>query len=205
MEIKMMQVGPIGTNCYVLCDEGRKLCALVDPGGEGRRIADAVQSLGYVPCAVLLTHGHYDHTGGIGEIRSRWGDLPVYLHRADTSSGGAPASLFPPVPGTTPYGEGDTVQVGDLTVRVLETPGHSKGSVSLLCGDALFSGDTLFAGDCGRTDLYGGDMDEMLSSLGRLGRLEGDLLVLPGHEETSTLDAERRRNPWLRRGMAGYP
>ena len=200
MEIKLMQVGPIGTNCYLLCDEIRKVCAIIDPGAEGRRIAAAVESVGCTPCAILLTHGHYDHTGGIRELRSQWSEIPVYLHRMDTAEKGAPASLFPPVPNTLHYGEGDTVNVGNLAVQVMETPGHSLGSVTLRCVNALFCGDTLFAGDCGRTDFYGGSMDAMLASLGRLGRL-----VLPGHEETSTLDRERQGNPWLRQGMGIGP
>lgn len=205
MEIQYLTVGMIGTNCYLLCDEGTKTCAVIDPGDEGARIVSAVEGTGCTPCAVLLTHGHYDHTGAVEDVRSRWPGIPVYLHPADTAAGGAPRSLFPPVRDTVPYGEGDTVPVGGLTVEVFSTPGHSKGSVTLRCGDALFTGDTLFAGDCGRTDFQGGDMGEMLASLGRLGRLPGDPLVLPGHEETSRLDVERQRNPWMRRGMASAP
>ena len=91
--------------------------------------------------------------------------------------------------------------VGGLTVSVLATPGHSEGSVTLRCGDALFCGDTLFAGSCGRTDFPGGSMEKMMASLRRLGQLEGDLQVLPGHMEPSTLDRERRTNPYLIQAM----
>ena len=83
----------------------------------------------------------------------------------------------------------------------MATPGHSLGSVTLRCGEALFTGDTLFAGDCGRTDLWGGNGDEMLLSLRKLGKLDGDLLVLPGHMERSSLDRERRYNPWMREAL----
>ncbi len=127
--------------------------------------------------------------------------LPVRLNRGDAPAQGAPSMLFPPIPDAVHYGEGDKVQVGNLTVNVIATPGHSRGSVSLLCGDALFSGDTLFAGDCGRTDLWGGDMNQMLLSLDRLGSLDGDFKVYPGHMEASELSKERQRNPWLRQGM----
>ena len=96
---------------------------------------------------------------------------------------------------------GDTVAVGGLTVSVLATPGHSEGSVTLRCGDVLFCGDTLFAGSCGRTDFPGGSMEKMMASLRRLGQLEGDLRVLPGHMEASTLDRERRWNPYLLQAM----
>ena len=79
MKIKCLQVGPIGTNCYLLCDEDAKTCAVIDPGGDGARIAAAVAETGCVPCAILLTHGHYDHTGAVGELQAKWPETPVYL------------------------------------------------------------------------------------------------------------------------------
>ena len=201
MKVQCLQVGPIGTNCYLLCDEESKVCAVVDPGDEAARIALAIRRSGCAPSAILLTHGHYDHTGGVAGLRREYPGITVYLNRADTPAAGAPETLFPEVPDAVHYAEGDTVQVGTLTVGVLHTPGHSKGSVSLLCDGVLFSGDTLFAGDCGRTDLWGGDMEQMLRSLGRLGLLDGDLTVCPGHMDTSNLERERKYNPWLRQGM----
>ena len=93
--------------------------------------------------------------------------------------------------------------MGGLTVSVLTTPGHSEGSVTLRCGDVLFCGDTLFAGSCGRTDFPGGSVKKMMESLKRLGGLEGDLKVCPGHMEDSTLDRERSWNPYLRQAMNG--
>ena len=201
MEIHCLQVGEIETNCYLLCDETSKKCAVIDPGDEAERVAAAIRKSGCEPTAILLTHGHYDHTGGVAGLRRAYPGLPVYLNRGDTPAQGAPAMLFPEVPNAIDYGEGDKVQVGNLTVNVMATPGHSIGSVSLICGDALFSGDTLFAGDCGRTDLWGGDMNQMLSSLGRLGNLDGDFTVCPGHMETSVLSKERQWNPWVRQGM----
>ena len=109
--------------------------------------------------------------------------------------------LFPTIPNTVDYGEGDTLTVGTLTVSVLATPGHSEGSVTLRCGDVLFCGDTLFAGSCGRTDFLGGSMTTILASLRRLGRLEGNLKVLPGHMEPSDLDSERKWNPYLMQAL----
>ena len=202
MNIKTLIVGPIGTNCYLLCDEKARVCAVVDPGGDGARIAAAVAETGCAPCAILLTHGHYDHTGAVAELRERWPDIPVYLNHRDIYTGNAyAAQLFPPIPGALNYDEGSTVSVGGLTVTVLATPGHSEGSVTLRCGDVLFCGDTLFAGSCGRTDFLGGSVEKILASLRRLGQLQGDLQVLPGHMETSTLDRERRTNPFLRQAM----
>ena len=204
MDIKTLQVGPIGTNCYLLCDETEKLCAVIDPGGDAVRVAAAVEDSGCAPCAMLLTHGHYDHTGAVAELSARWPGVPVYLNRRDVYEGDAYLQqLFPPVPCAKDYGEGDTVQVGGLTLQVLATPGHSEGSVTLRCGDALFCGDTLFAGSCGRTDFPGGSVKKMMEALKRLGELEGDLKVYPGHMEDSTLDRERSWNPYLRQAMNG--
>ena len=202
MEIKTLQVGPIGTNCYLLCDTGAGVCAVIDPGAEASRVAAAVQESGCTPCAILLTHGHYDHTGAVAALREQWPDIPVYLSRLD-QAGDNPylRELFPPIAGAVDYGEGDTIAVGTLTVEVLSTPGHSEGSVTLRCGDALFCGDTLFAGSCGRTDFPGGSMKKILASLRRLGRLEGDLAVYPGHMEPSTLERERMWNPYLQQAM----
>ena len=202
MDIQILQVGPIGTNCYLLCDETEKLCAVVDPGGDAARVAAAVVDTGCAPCAILLTHGHYDHTGGVAELRAKWPDVPVYLNHRDQYEGDASLQqLFPPVPGAKDYDEGDTIQVGGLTVDVMATPGHSEGSVTLRCGDVLLCGDTLFAGSCGRTDFPGGSVKKIMASLKRLGSLEGDLQVYPGHMETSTLDQERSWNPYLHQAM----
>ena len=202
MDIQILQVGPIGTNCYLLCDETEKLCAVVDPGGDAARVAAALVDTGCAPCAILLTHGHYDHTGGVAELRAKWPDVPVYLNHRDQYEGDAYLQqLFPPVPGAKDYDEGDTIQVGGLTVDVMATPGHSEGSVTLRCGDVLLCGDTLFAGSCGRTDFPGGSVKKIMASLKRLGSLEGDLQVYPGHMETSTLDQERSWNPYLHQAM----
>lgn len=202
MKIQTLQVGPIGTNCYILSDPEAAVCAVIDPGGDASRVAAAVKEGGCTPCAILLTHGHYDHTGAVAALREQWPDIPVYLSRLD-QAGDNPylRELFPPVAGAADYGEGDTITVGTLTVEVLATPGHSEGSVTLRCGDVLFCGDTLFAGSCGRTDFPGGSMKKMLSSLRRLGHLTGDLAVYPGHMEPSTLERERMYNPYLQQAM----
>ena len=202
MDIQILQVGPIGTNCYLLCDETEKLCAVVDPGGDAARVAAAVVDTGCAPCAILLTHGHYDHTGGVAELRAKWPDVPVYLNHRDQYEGDAYLQqLFPPVPGAKDYDEGDTIQVGGLTVDVMATPGHSEGGVTLRCGDVLLCGDTPLAGSGGRPDFPGGSVKKIMASLKRLGSLEGDLQVYPGHMETSTLDQERSWNPYLHQAM----
>ena len=200
MNIKLMQVGPIGTNCYILEHDNK--IAVIDPGDEaGRILAELKKSDAQVEY-ILLTHGHYDHTTAVPELHQALPQAKIYIHQADAN--GAGSRLFPlagQVDGLLFYGEGDTLPLGTLTIEVLHTPGHSPGSVTLKAGDALFTGDTLFAGDCGRTDLRGGSWEEILASLGRLGRLEGNFHVLPGHMDTSDLDTERQVNPYLRQGM----
>lgn len=203
MIVKTMPVGPIGTNCYLLGDETAKVCAMVDPGGDPEEILSMIQASGLVLTAILLTHGHYDHTGGVEGLELAFPDTPVYIHQSDAQ--GVDPTLFPPLPAgqVRYYGEGDTVAVGGLTVEVLHTPGHSKGSVVLKVGDVLFTGDTLFQGSCGRTDLPGGSYQEIMTSLARLAALPGDYRVCPGHEGLSTLDAERQRNYYMREAMGG--
>lgn len=204
MKIKTLCVGPIGTNCYILCDEAAKVCAVIDPGGDAEAVAAAVKETGCTPCSILLTHGHYDHTGAVAELRQLWPEVPVYLNRRDRYDGDPyMAQLFPPVPKAADYDEGDTLSVGGLTVEVLATPGHSEGSVTLRCGEVLFCGDTLFAGSCGRTDFPGGSSRKILRSLARLGALGGNPAVYPGHMESSTLNRERRSNPFMLQALAG--
>lgn len=198
MNIKLMQVGEIGTNCYLLEDEDTRSAAIIDPGGEAQGILDQAKADGVQVKAILLTHSHYDHTGAVRELREALPGVPVYLHPADAAQLGT--AVMPPIGETLPYQEGDTVPVGNLTVQVLHTPGHTPGGVTLRVEDVLFTGDTLFQGSMGRTDL-GGSYTEIMASLKRLGQLEGDLQVLPGHMGVSTLDRERKSNYFLREAL----
>ena len=203
MLVKTMPVGPIGTNCYILGDETEKVCAVIDPGGDAAAILDLIRADGLTLSAIFLTHGHFDHTGGVADLVKAVPGIPVYIHRADVE--GASPSVFPPLPGVTLtyYGEGDRVMVGSIPVDVLHTPGHSKGSVVLKTGDVLFTGDTLFRGSMGRTDFPGGSYAEIMASLKRLAALPGDYRVCPGHEGLSTLEAERRGNYYMREATGG--
>ena len=200
MKVSIMQVGPIGTNCYILEDE--KKIAVIDPGDEAERILEVLEETEGTVEYILLTHGHYDHTTAVPELHQALPQAKIYIHQADAN--GAGSRLFPlagQVDGLLLYDEGDALPLGSLTIEVLHTPGHSKGSVTLRAGDVLFTGDTLFAGSMGRTDLSGGDEGEIMASLKRLGELEGSFTVCPGHMQTSTLDQERKTNPYLRMAM----
>ena len=203
MQVKVLQVGPIGTNCYLLEDEKAHVAAVIDPGDEAGRILQVIKDDGVDVKYILLTHGHYDHTTAVPELHQALPQAEIYIHKADAN--GAGSRLFPlagQIPDLKFYDEGDALTLGELTIQVLHTPGHSKGSVTLKVGDVLFCGDTLFAGSCGRTDLAGGSYAEIMASLKKLGQLPGDYHVCPGHDVTSTLERERRRNPFLREAMS---
>ena len=204
MKVSIMQVGPIGTNCYFLQDEESGLLAVIDPGDDWERILHQVKKAGGEVKYILLTHGHYDHTTAVPELVKALPGVQVYIHKADAN--GAGSQLFPlaaQVKDLNNYDEGDTLTLGSLTIEVLYTPGHSPGGVTLRVGDVLFTGDTLFCGSCGRTDLRGGSYEQIMASLKRLGELEGDFHVCPGHDRTSTLEQERRYNPFLMEAMRG--
>ena len=205
MTIKTLQVGPIMTNCYLLCDEDAKVCALIDPGDDESRIEKLVGQSGCALKYILLTHGHFDHTSAVRPLLERYPDVPVYIHEKDSVAGRGGELLFTRVDEQHQryYKDGDVLPLGGLSLRVMETPGHSEGSVCLLLDreHVIFAGDTLFRCSCGRTDFAGGDYREMLQSLARLGNLPGSYRVYPGHDQPTTLDYERRVNPYVRQGM----
>jgi glyoxylase-like metal-dependent hydrolase (beta-lactamase superfamily II) len=194
MEVRTFPVGSYQTNCYLAWGADSDTCILIDPGYEPEYLLEQVRLSRKTLEAILLTHGHFDHVGGVKQIAEETG-CKVYICPEEL--------LMPqrftagPIYHTDTYGEGDVLSLAGLQLQVIKTPGHTQGSVCLLCEDTLFSGDTLFAGTCGRTDLPGGDYQTILSSLRRLSNLEGDYKVLPGHGRSSTLAQERIENPYL--------
>ena len=193
MQVHTITGGMLGTNCYMAWGEGDK-CVLIDPGFEADPILEEVRTRGKQVEAILLTHGHFDHVGGVKAIRAETG-CKVYIHKLDME---LPQRLtLGTVPYTDNYEEGDVLSLAGLSIQVVHTPGHTPGGVCLLSGDYMFSGDTLFAGTCGRTDLPGSSYKDMWASLARLANLEKDYKVLPGHGESSTLFMEKRLNPYL--------
>ena len=197
MLIKAFEVGQLSTNCYIVIDEKTLCCAIIDPGAESGRILNYLAENNLKPVCIFLTHGHYDHTGAAKELREAL-QCPVYLHEADLA---LPRFLTRGwLYHDRSYKEGDEISVGKLRFTVMETPGHTAGSVCLRCENALFTGDTLFRRSCGRTDL-GGSQYEMQKSLDRLAAIPENLRVFPGHMDESTLDEERRSNPYMRSGL----
>lgn len=206
MHILQLPVGGLQTNCYILYgDDAAHNGVVVDPGAEPDRILRAIAAENVTVRYILLTHVHFDHILAVKEILQATG-APLLVHRGDQAALTDPQlSLVGAVLPGQRYDltadrlltDGDTVTAGALTFTVLHTPGHTPGSVCYVCGDVLVAGDTLFGGSAGRTDLPGGDPNALFRSLRRLAELEGDYTVLPGHGEETTLERERRCNPFM--------
>lgn len=200
MHITSFELGSMGANCYVVIDDEAKSCAVIDPGGQGHDLARWLEGEGLTPKAVFLTHGHFDHVGGVKALLEHYADLPVYVHAADTDLG---PHLGKGLVFNRHYDEGDVMEIDGLTFRILNTPGHTPGSVCIRLEDSLhlFTGDTLFAGSCGRTDFPKGSWTQMQQSLARLAAMEENLHVLSGHGPASTLDRERNSNPYMKEAL----
>ena len=203
IKIHVLPLGSYQTNCYIVHEEHSKTCAVIDPGYTPERVLAQAEKLGLQVDAVLLTHGHFDHVGGVEAIVKATG-CALWMREADYTQFKTPENdFFYPIHDcdfteVQLCEEGEQIHAGGLTFTVMETPGHTWGSVCYLCENALFSGDTLFAGSCGRTDLPGGDGQTIVLSLERLAELEGDYTVYPGHGGATTLARERAHNPYMR-------
>lgn len=194
MEVRTLPLGLYQTNCYVVWEETADTCVVIDPGYATGELETLLAKENKKVEAVLLTHCHFDHVGGVASL-ARQENCPVYICPSDLDL--PPMMTDGEIYYTDTYEEGDVLHLAGLTFRVLHTPGHTPGSVCLQCEDALFTGDTLFAGSCGRTDFPGSSPRDMVSSLKRLAALPGDFRVLPGHGVETTLNEERRSNPFM--------
>lgn len=200
MEFTSLHLGPIQTNCYLVKDTVTGKGAVIDPGDEPEKVLVAVAKMGMEPEVIMLTHGHFDHTGAVASLKKAWPGIKVYLHDGDVALG-AVGNMPDVGERTHSYDEGDVVRVGDLTFVVYHTPGHTPGGVTLKCENVLFTGDTLFCRSMGRTDFPGGNDQLIFQSLKKLAQLPGDYQVCPGHEEFSTLEAERKFNYYMKAAM----
>lgn len=205
MRIERLTVGPLEENCYLIGLPPR--CAVVDPGAESPRIFDAIDRRGLVPERILLTHGHVDHIAHCAQVAERYG-LGIWIHGADLPYLERPQwpeleALLGARPCPRPAGflaDGETIAVAGLDLRVVHTPGHTPGGVCLIdeASRSALVGDTIFYRGVGRTDLPGGDWETLSTSIReRLFTLAGDLALYPGHGPDTTLDEERRENPFV--------
>ena len=204
MNIKTIPVGQLETNCYVVVNEETLACVVIDPGDESNAIMDYIESNRLRCEAIMLTHGHFDHVGAVNEILEQTG-CALYINPRDEGyEVGKSGMKFKMPEGGKYFDDGDIIVEAGLEFKVLATPGHTPGSVCLICGGALFTGDTLFRGSCGRADLPGGSMREEMRSLKKICELEGDYEVYPGHMDSSSLERERRFNHYCREAMAKF-
>lgn len=206
MRVSIHSVTDFFTNCYVVQDEGTGRTAIIDPGELCVSLREQTERIGaeYIDY-ILLTHCHLDHIGGAAELHRLTG-APVVIH-ADDADGLADnfingSELFGMPLADNPsadiiVNDGDSLELGDLTVKVMHTPGHTCGSVCYLVENSVFSGDTLFRMSCGRTDLPTGSGRQIADSLKKLAALDGDRSVYPGHGEKTSLENERKRNVYI--------
>jgi glyoxylase-like metal-dependent hydrolase (beta-lactamase superfamily II) len=204
MNVLCVPVGPLQANCYLISDTSGRACA-VDPGGEPERLATIAQERGLTLSHVLLTHGHFDHLAGSVELSRLTGALigcaPEVAPMLREPDRYIPFPGYQGVPGKEPdllLEDGAVLPVGDLTVRVVATPGHSPGDTTYEIEGSLFCGDLLFFRSVGRTDLPGGDFDVLRASVQKLmDRYPPETKVYPGHMQPTTLGEEAASNPFL--------
>lgn len=205
IHIETVVVGPLETNCYLLSDPESNKTIIVDPGFEGERIGEKLKSNNLILDKILITHGHYDHIGGVNFLREMTG-AQVFINENDAlclvDSGKNFSGLmeidYTCDPAEGNLLDGDVIETGNIVLTVLSTPGHSKGSVSFYGAGFIIVGDTLFQGSIGRTDLPGCSHQVLLESIQhKILCLPDDTIVYPGHGPSTTVGRERQENPFL--------
>lgn len=201
MLIKNIVVGPLEVNCFIIVDEETKQAVVIDPGDEPDRIMDIIKENKLTVEHVVCTHGHFDHVGAVSELKQETG-AKVLIHKDELVIYNAAKDMaafwgyeLDPLPAPDMFvAEGDEIKAGGLSFKVIHTPGHSPGGICLYGERILVTGDTLFAGSVGRTDFYGGDMNELKKSFVRLMSLPPETKVLTGHGPSSTIGREKAEN-----------
>ncbi|MBQ9992662.1 MAG: MBL fold metallo-hydrolase [Firmicutes bacterium] len=200
-ELKIIKSGVIDNNTYILTDKATKKTVIIDPAFAASKIIAYIKENELQPCAIINTHGHYDHITANMAVRDEF-NIPVYMHEADigmikeNGRYGFDVSKASPVDYALQGGE--ELQFGELQLKIIHTPGHSRGGICILCEDKLFTGDTLFYHDIGRCDLEGGSLPQLLKSIKeKLLVLPDEVIVYPGHDRASSIGDERKKNSYL--------
>jgi hydroxyacylglutathione hydrolase len=204
MIIRPLPVGPLQANCYIVGCEQTRQAAVIDPGGDSDRILMELAKETLKVTAIVDTHGHFDHIGANKAMKAATG-APLMIHRQDApmlahlSASAANWGLRgenSPEPDRL-LEDGDTITFGEITLKVLHTPGHTPGGISLYTPGAVFVGDTLFAGSIGRTDLGGGDFETLITAIRtKLFTLPDETVVYAGHMQKTTIGQEKKYNPF---------
>jgi hydroxyacylglutathione hydrolase len=206
MNYERVVVGALETNCYLVYCEQTMDCAVVDPGAEPEKIVHVIEQKGLRPSVLINTHGHVDHVGANKDIKERYG-IPLCIHSSDSamlrnllnSTMGFFIGAKKSPPPDRFIEEGEEIHIGNSRLKVIHTPGHSPGSVSLSGDGFLLSGDMLFCGGVGRTDLPGGSWAELEKSIkDKIYSLPDDTFILPGHGPLTTVGQEKKSNPFVR-------
>lgn len=208
MITRLFMVGKLLTNCYVVACPKTLHAIIVDPGfdsnHEAEKIFNFINENALKPQFIVITHGHPDHICGNGIVKEEFA-IPILIHERDAQMLEEPGRRFAKTFGfniNTPPADavlhgGDAIKIGEITLKVMHTPGHSPGSICLLGEKEVFTGDTLFAGSIGRVDLPQSSETDMKQSLIRLASLPDHFKVYPGHGPTTTIEEERQNNPFL--------
>jgi len=202
--LKTIIVGYLETNCYILVDKVTNLACIIDPGDEAQKIIAEIDSLGAKPIYIINTHSHVDHIAANTAIAQKY-NAKICIHKSEAPNLLDPqknlsASIENPIvsmPADILLSDGDTLNVGNLSLKIIATPGHTEGGLSLVCENILFSGDTLFCGAVGRTDLPGGNEYVLINSLKKYLDLPENTKILPGHGKACVLMHEKKHNPYL--------
>jgi hydroxyacylglutathione hydrolase len=205
MILEILTVGALETNCYILGDEKTKQAVVIDPGGDFEIIEDHLKKLELKVQYIILTHGHVDHIGALGELKKATG-AEILIHSKDSAMLYDPnqnLSIFSgdkitPIKADKLLEEGDIIHCGGIRLEVLHTPGHTPGGISLLTDKMVFTGDSLFCGSIGRTDFPGSSFQKLIQSIkDKLLSKDDDFIIYPGHGPSSTIGEERKNNPFL--------
>jgi len=206
MILERIQAGIYAANCYLIGCEKTKLATIIDPGGDVDSILQLLEKHGLQLHSIILTHGHGDHIGGVDGLKMET-DAKVHVHTLDgpmvkdaamnlsNMMSGPDITFYPDVL----LKDGQTLQVGKLELKVIHTPGHTRGGICIRVDDHLFTGDTLFKGSIGRTDFEGGSFEQIVNSIKtKLLTMSDGIHVYPGHGPASTIGTERRTNSYIR-------